>query len=259
MAEVLVITPVKNSIATTLETATAIGQSGVSLRHVIFNDFSEQETRLSLDDNAASIGYEVIHLEDITDTPSPNYKLVLQMAQRQALENGLPLLIVESDVVVRKDTVEGLLRFYSEHPEAGLIGAVTHDETGQVNFPYLKFKDSKDAVIQTTRSLSFCCTLISIGFLKNISFMEITTGKDWYDTFISKKAVEMGYKNYVLMNLPVIHKPHGSRPWKQLKYKNPLKYYFIKYLKGLDKIYLLLGFRPISANCIEDYIIRFGK
>lgn len=236
MTEVLVITPVKNSIATTLETATAIGRSGVSLRHVIFNDFSEQETRLSLEEHAACIGYELIHLEDITTTPSPNYKLVLQMAQRQALEKGLPLLIVESDVVVERDTVEGMLRFYEEHPQAGLIGAVTHDESGRVNFPYLKFKDNKEEVIQTTRSLSFCCTLVSKEFLRNFSFMELNNGKDWYDTFISKKAVEMGYKNYVLMNLPVIHKPHGSRPWKQLKYKNPFKYYFIKYLKGLDKI-----------------------
>jgi hypothetical protein len=34
----------------------------------------------------------------------------------------------------------------------------------------------------------------------------------------------------------VTHRPHASRPWKQLKYKNPLKYYWLKLTKGLDKI-----------------------
>ncbi|MBR6465174.1 MAG: glycosyltransferase family 2 protein, partial [Bacteroidales bacterium] len=27
-----------------------------------------------------------------------------------------------------------------------------------------------------------------------------------------------------------------SRPWKLLKYKNPIKYYWIKFTKGMDKI-----------------------
>jgi hypothetical protein len=236
MAEVLVITPVKNSIATTLETAMAISKSTVALTHKIFNDFSEEKIRLCLEENASSIGYDLVHLEDITNTPSPNYKMVLQMAQKEAIEKNLPLLIIESDVVVKKNTIEGLLRFYEKHQEAGLMGAVTTDESGMVNFPYLKFKKVKGNVIQTTRSLSFCCTLFSKEYLRNYDFMELNDAKDWYDTFISQKANELGFKNYVLMNLPVLHKPHGSRPWKQLKYKNPLKYYFMKFWKGLDKI-----------------------
>jgi len=36
--------------------------------------------------------------------------------------------------------------------------------------------------------------------------------------------------------LTVWHRPHSSRPWKQLKYTNPLKYYWLKFTKGLDKI-----------------------
>src|SRR5690554_5106905 len=153
MAEVLVITPVKNSIATTLETALAISKSTVALTHKIYNDFSEGETRELLEENASCIGYELIHLEDIINTPSPNYKVVLQMAQKEALERNLPLIIIESDVVVKKDTIEGLMRFYEAHQDAGLVGAITHDESGQVNFPYLKFKDIKSQVINTGRSL----------------------------------------------------------------------------------------------------------
>jgi hypothetical protein len=66
--------------------------------------------------------------------------------------------------------------------------------------------------------------------------MELDHSKDWYDTFMSKKAVELGFDNYVLMPTPVLHKPHGSRPWKLLKYSNPFKYYILKFWKGRDKI-----------------------
>ena len=236
MAEVLVITPVKNAIETTLDTARAIAASTVPHRHIIFNDFSTTETKAQLESNKAAIGYELIHLEDLTTHPSPNYKLVLKLAQKKANEANLPLLVIESDVVVEPDTLKQLLSFRENHPNAGLVGSVTVDETGEVNFPYLKFKGVKESVINTQRSLSFCCTLFSEGFLKKFDFNQLDEAKDWYDTFISKKAVELGFENYVLMDSPVWHRPHASRPWKQLKYSNPLKYYFLKFWKGLDKI-----------------------
>ncbi len=234
--QVLVITPVKDSIDTTLDTAKAIAESSVNHHHIIFNDFSSEESTLQLKLNKDKIGYELINLADITDTPSPNYKLVLQMAQKRAVEMDLPLLVIESDVVVKPETLSDLLAFTAQDEKPGLIGSVTVDETGEVNFPYLKFKGRKEEVIKTDRSLSFCCTLFSSEFLNSFDFQELDDAKDWYDTFISKKSLELGYENSVLMNSPVWHRPHGSRPWKQLKYKNPLKYYFLKYWRGLDKI-----------------------
>lgn len=236
MSEVLVITPVKNSIETTLDTAKAIAASDVKVHHIIFNDFSTEETKAELEKNKSEIGYELVHLEDITDHPSPNYKLVLQVSQKKALELGLPLLVIESDVVVKKDTISKLLAHQDSHQSSGLTGSVTVDEDGVVNFPYLKFKGRKEAEINTKRSLSFCCTLFSKQFLRAYDFTGLDDAKDWYDTFISSQALESGFENYVLMDAPVWHRPHGSRPWKQLKYKNPLKYYFLKYWKGLDKI-----------------------
>lgn len=236
MPRALVITPVKNSIETTLDTARAIANSSVKVQHVIFNDFSSEETKAILEEKKGEIGYELIHLEDLTDHPSPNYKLVLQMAQKRAISENLPLLVVESDVVVQPETVEVLLKSLEEKPKSGLVGSVTVDEKGVVNFPYLKFKGVKQPVISTNRSLSFCCTLFSLDFLKAYDFAGLDEAKDWYDTFISKKAIELGYSNWVLMNAPVWHRPHASRPWKQLKYSNPLKYYFLKFWKGLDKI-----------------------
>lgn len=236
MSEVLVITPVKNSIETTLDTAKAIAASDVKVHHIIFNDFSNEETKAELEKYKGEIGYELVHLEDITDHPSPNYKLVLQVSQKKALEMGLPLLVIESDVVVKKDTISKLLAHQNSHQSSGLTGSVTVDEDGVVNFPYLKFKGRKEAEINTKRSLSFCCTLFSQSFLNAYDFTGLDDAKDWYDTFISSQALESGFENYVLMDAPVWHRPHGSRPWKQLKYKNPLKYYFLKYWKGLDKI-----------------------
>lgn len=236
MAEVLVITPVKNSIETSLDTAKAIAASSVPVRHLIFNDFSTAETKTSLEENKNRIGYELIHIEDLTDHPSPNYKLVLKLAQKMALEAELPLLVIESDVVIRPNTISDLLSCQSKSARAGLVGSVTVDEAGVVNFPYLKFKGVKKEVIQTQRSLSFCCTLFTLDFLKRYDFAGLDEAKDWYDTFISKKSIELGFENYVLMNAPVWHRPHASRPWKQLKYTNPLKYYFLKFWKGLDKI-----------------------
>ncbi|SHO61295.1 glycosyltransferase family A protein [Algoriphagus zhangzhouensis] len=236
MSEVLVITPVKNSIETTLDTAKAIAASDVKVHHIIFNDFSTEETKAELEKNKGEIGYELVHLEDITDHPSPNYKLVLQVSQKKALDMSLPLLVIESDVVVKKDTISKLLAHQDSHQSSGLTGSVTVDEAGVVNFPYLKFKGRKEAEINTKRSLSFCCTLFSQSFLNAYDFTGLDDAKDWYDTFISSQALESGFENYVLMDAPVWHRPHGSRPWKQLKYKNPLKYYFLKYWKGLDKI-----------------------
>lgn len=236
MSEVLVITPVKNSVESTLECAQAIADSSYPVKHIIFNDFSSEETKKKLEGAKGKIGYQLIHLEDITDTPSPNYKLVLQMAQKEALSMGLPLIVVESDVIIKKNTISEMIEFLKKSPKSGLIGAITVGEDGKVNFPYLKFKSSKESVIKTHRSLSFCCTLFSTSFLGKYNFMDLDDTKDWYDTFMSKKAVEEGFENFVLMKTPVLHRPHGSRPWKLLKYSNPFKYYFLKFWKGRDKI-----------------------
>ncbi|MGK6351985.1 hypothetical protein [Parapedobacter sp. DT-150] len=234
----IVITPVKDSIEQTLETIKAVHASATAVRHLVYNDFSSAETKAALEQHKALYGYELFHLEEMTSHPSPNYRLVLQDAQRWALREKRPLIIVESDVVVRTDTFDQLLEHARQHPNLGLGGAITVDEQGKVNFPYLRFKNlpTGGRSMETKKSLSFCCTLISIDFLRKYDFAELKETKDWFDTFISYQATEMGFKNYLLYGTPVLHKPHGSRPWKQLKYTNPLKYYWLKLLKRRDKI-----------------------
>ena len=234
--QALIITPVKNSIQSTIETIKAIHGCDSNVIHIVYNDFSDTETKQKLDEIQPVYNFELIHLEDITSTPSPNYKLVLQDAQIRALKENLPLVVVESDVTIQKDTIERMLEFQIKNSRSGLIGAVTVDEFGVINFPYLKFKNEKQLSIETKRSLSFCCTVMSLQFLQSYSFLKLDETKDWYDTFISSKSLELGFENHVLIDVPVLHRPHGSRPWKQLKYSNPLKYYFLKIRKGRDKI-----------------------
>lgn len=236
MHKAIVITPVKNAIETTIDTAEAISSSNVKIKHYIFNDFSDQETRETLENEKNRIGYELVHLEEITENPSPNYKLVLQIGQKMAIEENVPLIVVESDVLIRTNTISRLLEFLNQKNNVGLLGAVTVDEKGKVNFPYLKFKNIKVELIKTNRSLSFCCTVFSPEFLRSFDFIHLEDTKHWFDTFISKKSINLGFDNYLMMNNTVWHRPHGSRPWKQLKYKNPLKYYFLKFLEGWDKI-----------------------
>jgi hypothetical protein len=65
MPKVLVINPVKNSVESTLECAQAIADSGCAVKHIIFNDFSSEETKQCPEQEKAQIGYELIHLEDI--------------------------------------------------------------------------------------------------------------------------------------------------------------------------------------------------
>jgi len=236
MVEALVITPVKDSLHNTLETIQSIHKSEVEIEHIVYNDFSSKETKLALQNYSTKLHYELINLEDITNSPSPNYILILKKAQQLALEKNLPLIIVESDVKIKPNTIAQLLQFNKKNENSGLIGAITKDALGNINYPYLKFKNNTNTIIETNRSISFCCTLLSINFLKSLDFKNLNQKKYWYDTIISKKAIELNFDNYILMNTTVIHKPHSSRPWKPLKYKNPVKYYFHKHLQGRDKI-----------------------
>ena len=236
MYEALVITPVKDSLKTTTETIQSIKNSTGNFFYYVFNDFSTEETTATLKSLSIQYNFELINLSEITNTPSPNYRFVLQLAQEEALRLGLPLIIVESDVEVQKNTLSELVRQSKLLPECGMIGSITRDTEGKINFPYLNFRRAKKEIVKTNHSLSFCCTLITPKLLTKYDFKVLSAEKHWYDVSISRKSLQLGLNNYLLANEGVLHKPHSSRPWKQLKYKNPIKYYYQKLTKRLDKI-----------------------
>jgi hypothetical protein len=236
MSEVIVITPVKDSPSTTVKTIEAICQSDASFEYYIFNDFSNAETKDILEEYRKKYSYKLIHLEDITDTPPPNYKLVLQKAQDMALEQQKPLIIIESDVIVQKDTISKLLQNSKELFKPALIGAITTDHEGKYNFPYNYVKAKGNNISDTSHSLSFCCTLLTLPFLQAYSFKSLSQKKHWFDVTISRQAKKLGFHNYLAKNLEVLHLPHSSRPWKNLKYSNPFLYYVKKLIYKRDKI-----------------------
>ena len=110
MRPIHIITPVKNSIESTYQTIKAILSSNISrpYTYTIYNDFSTEENTALLERYSKELGFELVNLADITTNPSPNYLLVLQRCQQRALEADADILIVESDVVVRPDTIQSL-------------------------------------------------------------------------------------------------------------------------------------------------------
>lgn len=238
MKQLHIITPVKDSIDSTLETVRAVLASQITVPHTytIYNDFSSPENTLRLQQAAKELGFELVNLSDLTSHPSPNYLLVLQTAQRRALEADAALCIVESDVVVQPHTLQSLFDQAAQRTDCGIAASVTVNDEGQINYPYLYAKGRENQVVDTRKHCSFCCSLLTPALLAAFPFTELNPEKNWFDVTISHESLQKGFHNYLFTNLPVIHRPHQSRPWKQLKYKNPLKYYWLKYTKGLDKI-----------------------
>lgn len=151
-----------------------------------------------------------------------------------AAEAGL--LIVESDVIVKKHTLQSLFDGAQARKDCGIAAAVTVDEHEAINYPYLYAKGKENQVFPEKKHLSFCCSLLTTDFLRAFDFHSLNPEKNWFDVTISHQALEKGFVNYLFTTLTVWHRPHSSRPWKQLKYTNPLKYYWLKFTKGLDKI-----------------------
>lgn len=236
MPEAIIITPVKDSLNTTKLTIEAISKTEGDFEYFVFNDFSQTATKHYLEECKAKFGFELIHLEEITNTPSPNYKLVLEIAQRMALEKNCPLIIIESDVVIQAQTLLELVNIMDSYPNPGIVGAITVDKAGNYNFPYTFEKIKDTEVLDTSHSLSFCCTLLTPNFLKEFDFQILSQKKDWFDVYISRQSKKLGFHNYLAKGVEVLHLPHSSRPWKNLKYSNPVLYYIKKYLKKRDRI-----------------------
>ncbi len=238
MKSIHIITPVKDSIELTLQTVEAIMAShlDVPFTYTVYNDFSTEENTRRLEEAAQRLGFTLVNLADITSHPSPNYLLVLQMAQAKAIADEAGLAIVESDVVVRQDTLQSLYDGAQARPDCGMAAAVTVDGNGQINYPYQFARGRENQVYPERHHCSFCCSLLTLDFLRAYDFHRLNPKKNWHDVTISHQSLKEGFQNYLFTNLPVWHHPHSSRPWKQEKYRNPLKYYWHKLVKGMDKI-----------------------
>ena len=81
-----IITPVKDSIDTTIDTVKAIMSSDIKVpfTYTIYNDFSTPENTQRLEEASQKYGFQLVNLSDLTNHPSPNYLLVLQKTQKEA-------------------------------------------------------------------------------------------------------------------------------------------------------------------------------
>lgn len=226
-----IIMPVKDSIETAEKAIRAILQSGYTL--TVYDDYSSKETASRLKELSDETGIKIVSISEQTTHPSPNYRWVLMDAQRRALEQGVSLVIVESDVMVRQETIGRMADAVC--PGVGMVAAVTHDEEGNINFPY-EYARHMNQDGSCKKRLSFCCTLLTNEFLRTYDFEQLDPEKNWYDVFISHMSVKSGYTNILQISNPVVHMPHSSRPWKQLKYTNPILYYWRKLILRRDKI-----------------------
>jgi hypothetical protein len=233
----ILITPVKDSLKTTKEVIYSLRAENTEIPYYLFEDYCSRETKRWLEDNSSRYNYKVISLEKHIRKSSPNYRLTLILARQMALDNKSHLAIVESDVYASHETIMSLNQIAEELTDAGMIGAVTVDSSGEINFPYSYATTiDKPLIFASAKSVSFCCTILTNQLLQKFDFNELPQNMDWFDVYISKKSRQLGFSNYVVKSLPVLHKPHSSRPWKHLKYKNPLLYYLVKMIKRRDRI-----------------------
>ena len=232
MVEPLIIMPVKDSLQTAEQAIRAIVASGHAL--TVYDDYSTTENATRLDALRNELGIHVVHICEVLDHPSPNYRWILNTVQQEVLENKQDLIIIESDVIVRPDTIDKLI-VESQKEKVGMIAAVTVNEEGMINFPY-EYAQKIKTDGPCTKRFSFCCTLLTNAFLQAYDFAQLNPEKNWYDVHISHMSVKLGFENILQVTNPVLHKPHSSRPWKQLKYTNPLLYYWRKLTQNRDKI-----------------------
>jgi hypothetical protein len=228
---VLIITPIKDSIETAQKAVSIVCKYKADFKYLVYNDLSTSKNRAILEKEQV-LGFELINIEDYVSTPSLNYRFTLQNAQTRSIDQNAHLLIVESDVFIREDTISLLLKKANSLENCGMVAAVTTDENGNINFPYLHINQTESGVIETKHRVNFCYTLLALPLLKKHDFNLFSEKKDWFDVQISKDSRSNGFKNYILIDSPVIHLPHSSRPWKKLKYENPIKYYFRKFFTG---------------------------
>ena len=229
--------PVKDSIEMTEKAVRAIVASGYTM--CIYDDNSQAENAKRLDELAEELNIGVVHISELTNHPSPNYRFVLQRARKQALAEKMHLVIVESDVIVATDTLDKMLAEVADG--VGMVAAVTVDEQGKYNFPYhyvrgWRYRLYGKKTIATNKRFSFCCTLLTNKLLQQADFDLLDPTKNWYDVTISHWSVQLGLRNLLMLGNMVVHFPHASRPWKRLKYTNPLLYYWRKFTQKLDRI-----------------------
>jgi len=232
MNKLHILTPVKDSLETTVQTIESIMGSdfNIDFSYTVYNDFSSDSTTEMLEKMSEKLGFTLINLKNITLHPSPNYLLILQMAQQRAIFENAHLMIIESDIIVEKKTIQQMYDAVNRLEKPGMLSVITKDSNNKINYPHFYSRRYKSEVVNTKKKLSFSCSLLSQSFLASYNFDILNPERTWHDFFISKKSIELGFNNYLLTSLPVTHLENSLYPWKHLKNTEPIKYYWNKFI-----------------------------
>ena len=86
MNKLHILTPVKDSPEIALRTIKSIMDSTISVEfsYTVYNDFSTEETTGILESESKKSGFTLVNLKEMTMHPSPNYLMILQIAQQRA-------------------------------------------------------------------------------------------------------------------------------------------------------------------------------
>lgn len=120
-------------------------------------------------------------------------------------------LSLESDVILRKNTIDDIVQCLNEHKEIDVL----HTNC------YLGFNTVKK--LSETDRLTLGCTAIRRHVLEKIKFRyDIKLLKAYHDAFFCHDAIQAGYKLYYHPDITLkhAHKSHSpSRGWEELPYK----------------------------------------
>ena len=184
--ELHIIMPVKDSIETVREALTCLyASTDLNWRFTLYNDYSTPENTEALKQLSEHYEFELVNWAERTKHPSPNYRFTLIDAQRKALQEQADLLIIESDVLIRRDTIARIRT--ARQDRVGMVAAITHDEQDKVNFPYKYAALWRKKPTFTIKRFSFCCTLLTKASLPTYPFAELNTEKNWSDVDIRRR------------------------------------------------------------------------
>ena len=113
MQELLIITPVKDSIDHTIRTMEAVVQSELTVphRYVVYNDNSTPENTARLHAEGQRLGVEVVDLADLTDHPLAQLPLcAAPLSERSLGHRRGTAELWRCDVTVQRDTLQNSMK-----------------------------------------------------------------------------------------------------------------------------------------------------
>lgn len=205
----------------------------VPFTYTVYNDFSTEENTHRLEEAARQWNFVWSTYQTWPTTPLPTIYWCYKQHKRSH-RSRCRITDCGIGCYCQKNTLQSLYNGALQQNNAEL--QQLWQPMKRRNQLPLPTRQGTENQVYPEKSIAASAVHYSPRTAESIWLQTLDPSKNWYDVTISHESLKRGFQNYLFTTLPVWHRPHSSRPWKQLKYKNPLKYYWLKYTKGLDKI-----------------------